>query len=124
MSPPPTGGAEQRADPEHPLIGPVAVDRRGSKGASRIDTGACIAQEAYLCTGTHDFGDPRRPLQTAPIYIGPNAFIGARAFLLPGVSVEAGAIVGACSVVTRSVPTQAVVVGNPAQNIKANTSNR
>ncbi len=80
-----------------------------------IHAGACVAQEAYLCTGTHDFSDPHRPLQTAPIHIGADAFIGARAFVLPGVCVGEGAIVGACAVVTRSVPPSTTVAGNPAR---------
>ena len=80
-----------------------------------IHAGACVAQEAYLCTGTHDFNLPHRPLQTAPIRIGADVFIGARAFLLPGVHIGEGAIVGACSVVTRSVPAASVVAGNPAR---------
>lgn len=84
-------------------------------GMVEIHAGACVAQEAYLCSGTHDFNLPHRPLQTAPIRIGPNAFIGARAFLLPGVHVGEKAIVGACSVVTRSVPAAYVVAGNPAK---------
>ena len=83
-------------------------------GLVEIHAGACVAQEAYLCTGTHDFSDPNRSLLTAPIHIGPDAFIGARAFLMPGVNVGKGAIVGACSVVTRSVSASSVVVGNPA----------
>jgi putative colanic acid biosynthesis acetyltransferase WcaF len=76
-----------------------------------------VAQEVYLCTGTHDFSLPHRPLQTAPIRIGADAFIGARAFLLPGVSVGEGAIVGACSVVTRSVSAATLVAGNAARRI-------
>jgi putative colanic acid biosynthesis acetyltransferase WcaF len=83
--------------------------------AVEISAGACVAQEAYLCTGTHDFRLTHRPLQTAPIQIGANAFIGARAFLFPGVSIGDGSIVGACSVVTRSIPPACVVVGNPAR---------
>jgi putative colanic acid biosynthesis acetyltransferase WcaF len=84
-------------------------------GEVEIGTAACVAQEAYLCTGTHEFSLPHRPLQTAPILIGADAFIGARAFVLPGVSVGETSIVGACSVVTRSVPAAAVVAGNPAR---------
>ncbi|MFN9645257.1 MAG: DapH/DapD/GlmU-related protein [Cyanobacteriota bacterium] len=84
-------------------------------GPVEVHSGACVAQEAYLCTGTHDFNHPNWPLQTAPISIGRHSFIGARAFLLPGVSVGEGAVVGACSVVTRSVPPGVVVVGNPAR---------
>jgi putative colanic acid biosynthesis acetyltransferase WcaF len=91
-------------------------------GAVEIGPAACVAQEAYLCTGTHDFSDPHRPLQTAPIYIGADAFIGARAFVLPGVNVGEGAIVGACAVVTRNVPAATTVVGNPARPLASSPS--
>lgn len=43
------------------------------------------------------------------------ASIGANATLLPGISIGANAMVGAGSVVTRSVPSNAIVVGNPAR---------
>lgn len=43
------------------------------------------------------------------------ASIGANATLLPGISIGAHSMVGAGSVVTRSVPANAVVVGNPAK---------
>jgi putative colanic acid biosynthesis acetyltransferase WcaF len=78
---------------------------------------ATIAQEAYICTGTHQFGHASRSLQTAPIVVGAHAFVGARAFVMPGVSIGRAAIVGACSVVTRDVPDGAVVAGNPARII-------
>lgn len=80
-----------------------------------IEARAVIGQEAYLCTGTHDLMEASIPLQTAPISIGRGAFIGARAFIMPGVHVGADAIVGACSVVTRDVPEAATVKGNPAR---------
>ncbi len=82
-----------------------------------LHEGATIAQEAYLCTGTHKFDDPTLPLQTAPVVIGAHAFIGARAFVMPGVTVGERAVVGACAVVTRSVPAHAMVVGNPAHPV-------
>jgi putative colanic acid biosynthesis acetyltransferase WcaF len=84
-------------------------------GPVLIHDGATVAQEAYLCTGTHDFHQPNWPLQTAPITIGMHAFIGARSCVLPGVSVGDCAVVGACSVVTRSVKPGKVVKGNPAR---------
>ena len=74
-----------------------------------------IAQEAYLCTGTHDFTQPHLPLQTAPIVVGRGAFVGARAFVLPGLTLGPRCIVGAMSVVTRDVPAGAIVAGNPAR---------
>jgi len=76
-----------------------------------------VAQEAYLCAGTHDFEHAYTPLITAPITIGEDAFIAARAFILPGVTVHRGAIVGACAVVTKDVPERAIVAGNPARVI-------
>lgn len=82
-----------------------------------VHSGACVAQEAYLCTGTHDFSQLHWPLQTAPIIIGQRAFIGARAFVLPGITVGEFAIVGAGSVVTKAVPSSFVVAGNPARSI-------
>jgi len=76
---------------------------------------AIVGQEAYLCAGTHDFQDPTLPLVTAPIMVAQRAFIGARAFVLPGVTIGEGAVVGACSVVTRDVGSGAFVKGNPAR---------
>ncbi len=73
-----------------------------------------IAQEAYLCTGTHDLSHRIRPLQTAPIVIGKGAFVGLRAIILPGVQVGERAVVGAGSVVTRDVPPGECWAGNPA----------
>jgi acetyltransferase-like isoleucine patch superfamily enzyme len=49
------------------------------------------------------------------IRIGNDVFVGAGATLLPGVEIGDRAIVGAGSVVTKSVPTGAVVGGNPAR---------
>jgi putative colanic acid biosynthesis acetyltransferase WcaF len=86
-----------------------------SLGEIEIHERAIVAQEAYLCTGTHQFDDPALPLVTAKITVGARAFIGARAFVLPGVTIGEGARVGACSVVTKDVPAGAVVVGNPAR---------
>lgn len=80
-----------------------------------VRSGATIAQEAYLCTASHDFSLQTLPLISAPIVIEEDAFIGARAFVLPGVTVGRASVVGACSVVTRSVPPHQTVAGNPAR---------
>lgn len=94
-------------------------DRAAAYSLGRIvlHEGATIAQEAYLCTGTHDFGRADLPLQTAPIVVGRDAFVGARAFVLPGVTLGAGCVVGAMAVVTRDVPPAAIVAGNPARTL-------
>ena len=88
-----------------------------SLGKIKILEGATIAQEAYLCSGTHDFNDPSLQLITKPITIGENTFIGARAMILPGVSIGNQVIVGAMSVVSKDVPDHQIVAGNPAKKI-------
>ena len=88
-----------------------------SLGKIEILEGATIAQEVYLCTGTHDFNDPTLQLITKPIKIGKNSFIGARAMILPGVCIGDRAIVGAMSVVPKDVADHQVVAGNPAKKI-------
>ncbi|HEY6359328.1 MAG TPA: sugar O-acetyltransferase [Vicinamibacterales bacterium] len=50
-----------------------------------------------------------------PVRIGRNVWIGAGAIILPGVSIDDDALVGAGSVVTRDVPAGATAFGNPAR---------
>ena len=88
-----------------------------SLGKIEILEGATVAQETYLCTGTHDFNDPTLQLITKPIKIHRNAFIGVRAMVLPGVIIGDRAIVGAMSVVSKDVPDHQIVAGNPARQI-------
>jgi putative colanic acid biosynthesis acetyltransferase WcaF len=91
-------------------------------GEITIGEGATIAQEAYLCTGTHDFTSAALPLQTTPIVVGANAFVGARALVLPGVNIGERAVIGAGAVVTKNVPADAIVAGNPAKIIGTRTA--
>ena len=86
-------------------------------GPIEIGARATVAQETYLCTGTHDLTQSNLPLQVAKITIGEDAVIAARAFIMPGITIGREAVVGACSVVTRDVPPQCVVAGNPAKQI-------
>lgn len=53
------------------------------------------------------------------VRVGPDAWVGAAAVLLPGAHVGARAIVGAGAVVTRSVPDGATVVGVPARPLQS-----
>jgi len=53
-----------------------------------------------------------------PIVIEDNVWLGGSAILLPGVRIGRNAVVGAGAVVSRSVPANAVVAGNPARVIR------
>lgn len=87
-------------------------------GKVEIKKGATIAQEAYICTGTHAFEKETMNLITIPIIIGENVFVGARAFIMPGVTIGDYAVIGANSVVVKDVEPWTVVGGNPAKFIK------
>jgi acetyltransferase-like isoleucine patch superfamily enzyme len=52
-----------------------------------------------------------------PINIGDNCFIGARAVIMPGITIGSNSVVGAGSIVTKDVPPNTVVAGVPARPI-------
>jgi putative colanic acid biosynthesis acetyltransferase WcaF len=95
-------------------------DRANAYSLGEIEIGAraTVAQEAYLSTGSHDFTDPKRPLVTAKITIGEDVFVGARAFVLPGVTIGARTVIGAGSVVTKDVPEDVIAAGNPCKVLR------
>jgi acetyltransferase-like isoleucine patch superfamily enzyme len=53
-------------------------------------------------------------------YVGENCFIGARSIIMPGIHIGNRCIVGAGSVVTKDVPDNSAVAGNPAKIIRKN----
>lgn len=57
--------------------------------------------------------------QARPVTVGSSVWIGGNSVILPGVTIGDGAVVAAGAVVTRDVPPNTVVGGNPARVIKA-----
>jgi len=76
-----------------------------------------VSFQACLLSLHHDHNSPDFSAIGAPVIIQDHAWIGARAVILPGVTVGEGAVVAAGAVVTRSVPDYSVVGGVPARVI-------
>lgn len=86
-----------------------------------IGRNSCISQGAYLCTGNHDWRKETFDLKVAPIRIGNEAWIAAKAVLAPGVLIGDGAIVTLGTVVKGNVPPNSICSGNEA-TIRAKVS--
>lgn len=61
---------------------------------------------------------PRPKLKTAPVKIGDNVWIGMNAVILKGVTIGENSVVAAGAVVTKSIPANTIVAGNPAVTVK------
>jgi len=92
-----------------------------SLGQVNLGPHVCVSQEAFLCTGSHDYRSSGFALVVRPINVGEGSWIAARALVGPGVKVGKGAVVAAGAVVVRDVADGAVVGGNPARTIKQKT---
>jgi len=89
-----------------------------SRGGITIDDDAMIAANAQLISNNHDLHD-HALLVCKPVHICRNAWIGAGATILPGVTVGENAVVAAGAVVTKDVEANTIVGGNPAKFIKS-----
>jgi acetyltransferase-like isoleucine patch superfamily enzyme len=88
-------------------------------GGITIEDGVLIAPKVSLLTEGHPVspGD-RHSLVPGHIHIKKNAWIGAGATILPGVTIGENAVVAAGAVVSKDVPANTVVGGIPARHIK------
>ena len=74
---------------------------------------------AQWMNGVKDWSD----ISIAPVYIESGVWIGYGSTILKGVRIGAGSVVAAKSVVTRDVPPNSLVAGNPAKIIRKLTAN-
>jgi maltose O-acetyltransferase len=89
--------------------------------AITIQSHASLGHEVMLLTASHSIGVGMQgagDLVTAPIVVGRGAWIGARAMVLPGVTIGVGSIVAAGALVARDVPGNTLVGGVPARVIR------
>ena len=81
-----------------------------------------IGEYCSIRDNSHEFSSPDIPIahqgfNSAPIIINNNAWIGRMVTIMPGVTIGQGAIVGANSVVTKTIPDMEVWAGVPAKKL-------
>ena len=77
-----------------------------------------MANEVYVMD-SNSHGVEGRPHVEAPVRIGDGSWLGARAMVLPGVTVGKRVLVAAGTVVTRDVPDDVLVAGNPGRVVRS-----
>jgi maltose O-acetyltransferase len=91
-------------------------------GGVTIGNWVGFGPDVKIWSVNHRFSDPDRPWmlqgsENKPVVIEDDVWLAANVFVLPGVTIGKGAIVSACSVVSKSIPPYALVAGNPARVI-------
>lgn len=94
----------------------------GGGGGIQIGSNALIGQGVSIHSESHNFQIADQLIRTqgityVGIVIGDDVWIGSKTVILDGVKIESGAVVGAGSVVTRSIPAYSIVAGVPAKVI-------
>ena len=86
-----------------------------------VGDGTMFGPNVTVATAGHPI-DPELREQgyqyNADVYIGKNVWIGARALILPGVTIGDNTVIGAGSVVTKDIPSNVVAVGNPCRVLR------
>ena len=84
-----------------------------------IDSNVLMGPRVGIFTSNHYLNEKRNfELETAPVSIRRNSWIGAYSVILPGVNISEGTQIGAGSVVIKSTEPYGLYVGNPAKRVK------
>ena len=96
-----------------------ACCRFQDQGGITIGDGTLVGHNVTIATLNHDYNpNNRASITPKPVKIGKNVWIGSDSTILPGVEIGDGAIIGAGSVVTKSIPANTIAAGNPARIIR------
>lgn len=89
-----------------------------------IENDVLIARYAYISDHSHAFQDRKLPIvkqginKVDAVRISQGAWLGQNVIVCPGVSIGKNSVIGANSVVTKSIPDYSVAVGSPARVVR------
>lgn len=86
-------------------------------GEITIGDNVSITAETYIFTSSHDVNSPSFDCHYRPVTLKNRSWTGARAMIMPGVTLGEGAVLGAMSVATKTIPDFSIFVGAPAKEI-------
>jgi len=91
-------------------------------GPVRFGRDSVCSQNCFITGESHLYQDITKRIRSqgyeiAEVVFGDNVWIGSNCVILPGVTIGANSVIGAGSVVTKSIPSSSVAVGNPAKVI-------
>ena len=84
-----------------------------SLGDICIEDNVVVSQGAYICAADHDATGVDFPIRARPIRIKREAWVATRVFIVPGVTIGAAAVIGACSAVFKDMPDGMICMGSP-----------
>lgn len=90
------------------------------QGGITLGDNCLVGHNVVFATLNHGFApEERQSMLPAPIVVGRNVWIGSNSTILQGVTIGDNSIIAAGSVVTKDVPTNAIVAGVPARFIRS-----
>lgn len=95
-----------------------------------IGDNVLMASHVYISDNSHGYYDgghcdsspqipPKdRAYKISPVKIGDNVWLGEGVIVMPGVEIGCGCVIGAHSIVNKSIPSNCIAVGSPAKVVK------
>lgn len=87
-----------------------------------IGNNVALAHNVFISTASHNINSVTFETTRKPVYIKNEVWIASNAFINMGVTINRGAVIGSCAVVTKDMPEGYICLGFPAKPVKLRNS--